>query len=395
MSSIGRWGRVGIASLLASVGCTSVLGVDGEYDDALTSGASGLGAQGGGGSGALGGIAGSGNATSGGASGSAGASGSGSGSGGIFTAGEDCSNGVDDDGDGDVDCMDTDCSLAGYRCVTLPPVGFDGPVVVGSGANLGPCTGAYPVEELVGGDSVVVDPTLCGSCSCGALVGGICDLNDVTLEYFGDGSCSPPVRWTKKPTSSCFTSTFAHCVSGCAYPSSARAIFGAPKGGMSCQANKGPDTFPTPKWKTNIRACSALWGKGCGASQCLPPASGEFSRTCIYAKGAVPSCPAPYSERTLMQTGFDDKRACGVCSCKVSSASCTGTITDHLASDCSGSGTAVGSSCTPVTVSGGVSYDTRSIGVSGLDVAGSCTPSGGTPSGGVAATDTITLCCLP
>src|SRR5690606_41422488 len=33
----------------------------------------------------------------------------------------DCTNGLDDDGDGDVDCDDSDCGDAGYTCLaTLP-----------------------------------------------------------------------------------------------------------------------------------------------------------------------------------------------------------------------------------------------------------------------------------
>src|SRR6185436_995373 len=37
---------------------------------------------------------------------------------------EDCENGVDDDGDGLVDCADPDCAKLGYQCVAAVPSGW-------------------------------------------------------------------------------------------------------------------------------------------------------------------------------------------------------------------------------------------------------------------------------
>ena len=42
------------------------------------------------------------------------------GGGGGTSAETACENGVDDDGDGDVDCDDADCQAAGFECVGVP-----------------------------------------------------------------------------------------------------------------------------------------------------------------------------------------------------------------------------------------------------------------------------------
>ncbi len=381
--------------------CTTLLGVDGDYENQGADGGAGVAGAAGGFGGGVGATAGIGGSASGGLGGSGGAAGSGGlggsgGGGGVGNTGnENCTNGVDDDGDDKADCEDLDCTSAGFRCVALPPAGFKGPVVFGEAKTLGGCPSVFPAEALSGGDSAIAGATQCAKCGCGPVTGATCSTSNVTVEYSGNGSCTN-LRWTKKPNSSCYKSGFTHCSGGCAYPSSAKVIFSGPTGSSSCTPSKaGSDNLPAPSWDTDMRLCSAPSGGGCGASQCLPPSDAPYSRTCIFAAGVVPACPAPYSVRTLMNVGFVDTRGCSTCGCTPGALSCTATVKDYLASTCSSSGTTLSTSCTPVEVSGGVVSDTRSIEVTNLAVAGSCTPGGGSPTGSVSAKDPYSVCCLP
>ena len=58
--------------------------------------------------------------------GAGGGSSSSSGSGGSTSSDEACTNGGDDDGDGAIDCADSDC-VATNKCVDLAPAGWLGP----------------------------------------------------------------------------------------------------------------------------------------------------------------------------------------------------------------------------------------------------------------------------
>ena len=77
---------------------------------------------------------------------------------------EDCSNGIDDDGDGDPDCADDDC--AARSCVGAAPSGWTGPSVVYVGSDPPNCGGDYARPTLNGGTAVDADPADCSTCSC-------------------------------------------------------------------------------------------------------------------------------------------------------------------------------------------------------------------------------------
>jgi len=113
-STSGRSGGVSGSSAVA--GSANSSGVAGGANSSGGSAANGSGGTGASGS------AGTGASSSGGASGQLG-------NGGASSGIENCTNGIDDDRDGNIDCADTDC-IVGYSCA--PPTPGGGPATAGS-----------------------------------------------------------------------------------------------------------------------------------------------------------------------------------------------------------------------------------------------------------------------
>src|SRR5262245_29671494 len=90
---------------------------------------------------------------------------------------EDCTNGVDDDGDGAVDCEDPDCAGAAFTCVAPAPADWNGPAIFGQTVGDHALACATPWTKKV-------DAPTCTACSCS---GGTCGTPSSS---FSDGSCS-------------------------------------------------------------------------------------------------------------------------------------------------------------------------------------------------------------
>src|SRR5689334_5880623 len=75
--------------------------------------------------------------------------------------GEDCTNGVDDNDDGLIDCADPGCS--GYACVSVIPMGWQGYVALydGPAAKDPGCGGDFPRSVFTGTGSLVNSPAKC------------------------------------------------------------------------------------------------------------------------------------------------------------------------------------------------------------------------------------------
>ena len=328
-----------------------------------------------GGSSATGGAAGSGGsaAGSGGAAGSAGAAGSG-GTG--ATGNENCANGKDDDGDKLVDCADPDC--VAYSCYVVPP-GFTGPVAVYLGPDPAPtCDTAagYPNEAQAGG-TIQAAPAVCPTCGCDP-AGVTC--GDPTAHSYGSNNCSGPEITN-------------HAFTGCQGFQGGTANsykLNTPAPGGSCSAtSSGSPNVPPVAYSPAARVCAAAsLGTGCaGGAKCAKKSSGAFGSICFYKDGALASCPAPYTQLTVMDVGVkSDTRDCSACTC-TKGCDTTATATDNF--DCSG--TPYGK-LTADNTCGPVQGQTL-FGVTAT-VTNTCSFDGGQPKGNVT-TNQITLCCLP
>ena len=397
-----------VASIVVTslaLGCSSILGIDGVYDDAPQNDAS-AGGVGGGTGGGAGGVGGDGGSITGGASGSGGVpSGGGAPSGGGGapsgggggTAGENCVNGVDDDGDATIDCADADCQAAGFVCAPPLPNGFKGPYVFGQGAGLPACPSTHPTEVLTGGDIVSAGPAVCAGVSCGCGPPSTVGCSGVTVDYYGDTACSGSPKWTKTPgTLTCTSGNFVHCTSGCAYPSAAIVDYGTPLAASACAAtSSGSPVLPAVSWGNPARGCavSKAAAGGCSAGTCVQKAAAPYQRVCVVASGSL-VCPSPYTQKSQVKTGLNDTRSCS-CQCNSADLACSATVKDYYGSICTGSGTVLSDSCTPVQISNATSSETRYLLVTNHGATGTCTPSSPASVGGVSANQTTTVCCLP
>jgi len=295
------------------------------------------------------------------------------------SGGEICDNGSDDDGDGDIDCADSDCSA--LRCVEPAPEGWQGPLMLAAGVNAPPaCSGALSEEALAGGANLTASAASCSSCSCSP---GSCSytwfVHDST-----DTSCSASVTGTGD-------------ASGCTLFEDAAAskrVRLKGTGASACTPSSQSPSVPDASFGLRVRACqpgAALEAQGCGGGQlCMPRGAAPYdSDTCILQAGEH-ACPAGvYSLRSVFYTDIDDSRGCSDCSCGAENCDTGWNI--YAGDD---------ASCTTVTSSVAstaqchlTDFGSGSIRVGPEPGGGSCTPSGGEPTGTASGSGATTVCC--
>ncbi|MEZ4220317.1 MAG: hypothetical protein R3B13_05250 [Polyangiaceae bacterium] len=344
-----------------ALGCTSVLGVAGEYDD---------------------------QADGGGVGGSAGAGGGGiGGTGGVSTGNEICDNGKDDDGDQLVDCADPDCTGGGYACVEPVPAGFVGPIAWRANVN---CGAPFDSEFAKGGIEVSVSGTsTCPTCTCDAATGTHCGWD--ALLYNNTGCTGGVKPYVFEGYGTCLN--VGEQLFG---PKSVK-LNGLPRvvGGSCAPSSSGQKAFPSPSFPDDVRVCRAAAGAGCSGSEiCAPPnTEGAY---CISRDGDV-ACPGGYSKRILYRS-WQDGRDCVPCTCGAP----TGTVCNSASApslftsqtSCGSGEIVLSSSCSAIPID--PTYGTFATRMTLHSSSGAtCAPSGGTVSGAVTPTDPVTVCCKP
>jgi hypothetical protein len=303
---------------------------------------------------------------------------------------ENCMNGIDDDGNGLVDCADKTCINAGYTCVPAVPTGFTGPGEVYDGPGASPtCDSLYPKDYLVGYATPQCDVS-CSDCTCG-------DPTGVT--------CPPPVLLTGTLNTKC-TASLAPRTTGCvAIDASLVTAVGASAGaasGGSCAASGGDANLsPITSNTGHLCAASAKGGLGCASgSVCWPKPQQPFMpQTCVFASGDL-SCPTtgyPVKRSYYDSPKTNDTRACAsTCDCATPS----GTACDAKVNLYSSASTGTLKPCTGLVAS---YRDCQALppGVAAIALTAS-TPSGGSckPTGAATPTGTCpptgnptTACC--
>jgi hypothetical protein len=303
---------------------------------------------------------------------SAGGSGQGGGAGTGGNSGSEvvCTDGLDDEGDGDVDCADADCE--GFGCVPAVPDDFEGPVLAQVGPQATSC--GVGMQVIQGGIGMPNVPAAsCEACSCNS--SGGCSVDFTTHNA---GACSSPAQLVVGDTG-CTDIVVADASSFEVSPAIST---------FQCAAVGGTPTLPAPTWAEHVTACLLPSGGGCGADVCV--AEDMLTERCVYAAGDVPCPTGAYSERYLVESVASDDRQCGACTCASSGVSCLGSLAVHPAPDCAGVPVtiAVPNVCqtpqVPMTIQ---SLQYQPLGT------GTCAASGGEPEGSLT-TETVTLCCL-
>jgi hypothetical protein len=356
--------------------------------------------------------------------------GGGAGSGGSSSTGmmdlEDCTNGVDDDADGDVDCADAGCATKA-SCVPPTPTDWTGPFAVYEGPSSGfnGCPADFPDASYQGNTGIMADPASCTTCMCDLPTGEVCDLPDdlfvhdaaCNAQDFCSGDMPIPPSWNGSCDGSgafpagqttcgmnasmmCDTSTGVAC-----NQSVSMAAMTVVPG--TCTHGTSTPTKTNPTWENVFVACGgpANTAIGCnGAFSCLPkPPAGYLSGLCISAPGVQP-CPAgSFSNQHLAYEGFLDDRTCSDCSCDMSTgATCSATVNVYsngqvnvcnVGPIATLSISTAGGDCKALTGNPAVGSHTATVtGPSG----GMCMAHGGAPIGGATPDPAMatTFCCL-
>lgn len=301
---------------------------------------------------------------------------------------EDCANGVDDDGDDDVDCQDSTCEAAGYGCELAAPEGFEGPVALVRGPSAVPpsCGGNFPEELIAGGiGELTAAPPTCTACDCQPPV---------------DATCSSTLRWTSDVLCALPLGSMEVTGSGCVDVNDVTVMDGVVVDppvvvGGDCEEVGGVATVPPFTFEETVKLCGAPLGGGCDEGDvCVRQPESPFDeRLCVYKLGDSTCAGAePFTDLVEVHQDVDDQRGCTDCVCGAPTGlTCTAGSTALHASNNSCGGQAVvvahDGSCE--------SADSfRSI-ITDLEISGgSCSASGGAPIGTAFPTGPVTVCCL-
>ena len=304
--------------------------------------------------------------------------------------GEDCQNGIDDDGDGRIDCADEDCKTAGFSCAPKPPAGWEGPIRVEQGPGVASlCANPWGIEHAVGGLSASkpIGGT-CPACSCAAPSGTQCGLDIV---QYNDVNCNGSTENTTFVASgTCVNVGNQNFGPKSVKPSSAMKIVA----GTCAPMSSGTKQLPAAGWDVAARLCRpTVIGSGCdGEQQCAPPGAG--GKLCV-AKAGTNECPPGYPKRTIVFETLADGRSCSACTCsKPSGGTCTGAeITTEAASGCGPGGTTLKGACVNLELH--PMYGTHALDsfAPGGAIGGACAASGGNVTGTVAGESPISVCC--
>jgi hypothetical protein len=225
---------------------------------------------------------------------------------------ENCTNGVDDNCDGLVDCADPECTGAGYAC-TAAAVQSGWTFVAYSATTRPVCPASYgaQVQAVIG--KVAGQAASC-SCSCSGTE-AVCGGN-VTLQAYPSGCTSDTNLNLPVNDGICSETSVPSGYSFQLANPASQPIQGTCSG-SGIVAN-GP---PTPTFDMGATCgVSTSLGAGCGAGACAPPTGASF-KPCIVHPGNV-ACPQlGFTQQILVSTGnpgYVDTRACSDCPCGTS-----------------------------------------------------------------------------
>lgn len=302
------------------------------------------------------------------------------GSGGGTSVVEDCANGQDDDGDGQIDCADSDCGAAGYACFADPPKGWSGPAAFYEGpfGQAAPaCPSLYPDLAYAGDTGPEAKPATCSECVCGAaevtcsvelkLFNNInCKGNGTTTGALTPGSCTPLDGAASSLALTPAQATIEPCL---------------PSGGIA--------DVPALERSTSGVACGAVRRSGgCSSGQfCAPRPKAPFREAQCIWRQQHQTCPASYPDQHHLETVMDD-RGCTPCACGAPTPSCAATTT--LFSDL-----ACGAQIADLPNNNDCVTSLPAAAMTAVTGSGSadCLPKGGAPTGSAAAVSQATICC--
>lgn len=294
------------------------------------------------------------------------------------------------DGDGDVDGSTdgrtSDAGAApGCACADRAPSPWQGPVALWEGTGAPPsCPGAYGADVLDAFADPVAPPASC-TCACDPPAGASC-ASSWSATLYDDHACTTPCGATTLTLGAC-ADVQGTCANVYGLSATAQATGGA------C-APRATTQRPGWSWSRAARACAPTELAGtnaCGAGQiCAPAPAAPLEPTlCIVAAGDL-ACPAgAYSVRRVYYGDAADGRGCAPCTCGApSGVTCTATAQQGCGQ--TGPSIPLPTPCVSLEDPGSVELT-----ASATPTGGSCSPSGGEPTGALTPTAPTTVCCTP
>lgn len=324
---------------------------------------------------------------------------------------KDCHTGTDGGTDGGTS------SCAG-ECVPIPPPGWSGPDLLwfGSEAMAPACPAQAPVAGDLGHADLDAPPvSSCPACACSASSGTCAPPVDFDANYAAcpggltSTKFDPPVPWD----GACTSNEPIAAVASCNGPTSCvRSLTAGPVvlTDQGCSPSSLPPVDPPPpSWKTLALGCAGTPTPWISCDDpvltCVPSAPPSLGfRRCIHQSGDQ-ACPASYPDKQPpFYSGFDDQRRCTACACGPSAGSlCTAQLDVSKGGDCHGSAFTADGSPLPVAITSlgpacfelpaGVALGSKQV-TNVMYEAGTCTASGGDPTGMATPTGASTFCCL-
>lgn len=162
-----------------------------------------------------------------------------------------------------------------------------------------------------------------------------------------------------------------------------------------CAESTPVPSKPAWSWGRTMRQCR-LSPQGCGAGQvCVPRVVPDGFDLCRHVSGNKGCPPGYYSEASVLYLGVNDERGCEACECGApQGAQCKAYVSVYEDSACSSPIAQLMVATVPLCVdvvagSALASADASMI----TEVPGSCTPSGGEPTGDLEPAEPVTICC--
>jgi hypothetical protein len=284
------------------------------------------------------------------------------------------------------------CGQAGceaFDCADAPPMGWDGPFQLFNGPS-----GQAPSCPATAGNQVLAayldphgDPATCSTCTVGAPYGETCYTGVTT---FSDSACSAD------PSMILATLGFCNPVNGEDLVGFAGTA--PPQAEYYCDVPEQNPTVPPFTWNTAAVGCAAPSApqNGCGANRlCVPSPAAPFQPHLCISKAADAPCPgSTYTARTVFYTTALDSRTCTPCGYNRADITCTATTVLFSDSSCGNTLTAVNDFSGACMALPGTLGSTKIIDAS-FSGTPSCSPVGGAPTGAVAPSGPVTVCCTP
>jgi hypothetical protein len=246
----------------------------------------------------------------------------------VSTGTEDCTNGMDDNCNGLVDCEDPVCMGAGYTCVPIWPDPTGWNFVAFDATSQ---TGCPPTLTQT---SVAVDPTnppppaACGcTCSVGTLPS--CEQGNIAVNPGTNNMCSAMQVNAPANGGACNPQNAAPL------PPYLQATQPPPSGGTCTGATT--TTLP-PAGATQGEVCNGetAFGAGCPAMQQCALAPPGFS-ACIHHGGANMACPTAFPTQNSVGTLMDTRGCGGNCTCGTPTGTCSvGGWAFYTSANCTG-----------------------------------------------------------